>query len=67
MHGSNHTRYSKAMPDMKQIPVPERDKPSLQAIVTSPGWREMSLSARAVAMTLLALARTSSAGPRLPI
>jgi hypothetical protein len=42
---------------VRQIPVPERDKPSLQAVVTSPGWREMSLSARVVAMTLLALAR----------
>jgi len=42
---------------VRPIPVPERDKPSLQAIVTSPGWREMSLSARVVAMTLLALAQ----------
>ena len=42
---------------VRQIPVPERDKPSLQAVVTSPGWREMSLSARVIAMTLLALAR----------
>ena len=42
---------------VRQIPVPERDKPSLQAIVTSPGWRDMALSARVVAMTLLALAR----------
>jgi ribosomal protein L37AE/L43A len=41
----------------RQIPVPERDKPNLQAMVTSPGWREMALSARVVAMTLLALAR----------
>ncbi len=40
-----------------RTPVPERDKPSLQAVVTSPGWREMSLSARVVAVTLLALAR----------
>ena len=37
--------------------MPERDKPSLQAIVTSPGWRDMALSARVVAVTLLALAR----------
>jgi hypothetical protein len=42
---------------MRRIPVPERDKPNLQAIVTSPGWRDMALSARVVAMTLLALAR----------
>jgi hypothetical protein len=42
---------------MRRMPVPERDKPNLQAIVTSPGWRDMALSARVVAMTLLALAR----------
>jgi hypothetical protein len=42
---------------MRRVPVPERDKPNLQAIVTSPGWRDMALSARVVAMTLLALAR----------
>ena len=42
---------------VRQIPVPERDKPNLQAIVTSPGWRDMALSARVVAVTLLALAR----------
>jgi hypothetical protein len=42
---------------VRSIPIPERDKPNLQAIVTSPGWREMRLSARVVAMTLLALAR----------
>jgi hypothetical protein len=42
---------------VRQVPVKERDKPSLQAIVTSPGWREMSLSSRVVAVTLLALAR----------
>jgi hypothetical protein len=42
---------------VRNIPVPERDKPNMQAIVTSPGWRDMSLSARVVAVTLLALAR----------
>jgi hypothetical protein len=42
---------------VRSIPIPERDKPSLQAVVMSPGWREMALSARVVAMTLLALAR----------
>jgi hypothetical protein len=42
---------------VRQIPTPERDKPNLQAIVTSPGWRDMALSARVVAMTLLAVAR----------
>jgi hypothetical protein len=39
------------------MPVPKKDKPNLQAAVMSPGWREMSLSARVIAMTLLALAR----------
>jgi len=42
---------------VRQIPLPEKDKPNLQAIVTSPGWREMSLSVRVIAMTLFALAR----------
>ena len=42
---------------VRQIPVPEWDKPNLQAVVVSPGWREMTLSARVVALTLLALAR----------
>jgi hypothetical protein len=42
---------------VRQIPIPERDKPNLQAVVVSPGWREMTLSARVVALTLLALAR----------
>ena len=42
---------------VRNIPVPERDKPNMQALVTSPGWREMILSARVVGLTLLALAR----------
>jgi hypothetical protein len=42
---------------VRSIPIPERDKPTLQAVVTSPGWRDMSLSARVVTVTLLALAR----------
>jgi hypothetical protein len=46
-------RFNRRIPVLKVA----RDKPSLQAVVTSPGWREMSLSARVVAMTLLALAR----------
>jgi hypothetical protein len=60
---SNHTRYAKTMPHIKQInrriPVLDvaRDKPSLQAVVASPGWREMSLSARVIAITLFAFAR----------
>jgi hypothetical protein len=43
----------------RRIPVLEvaRNKPSLQFVVVSPGWREMSLSARVVAVTLFALAR----------
>jgi hypothetical protein len=54
------------MPHIKQInrriPVLEvaRDKPSLQAVVASPGWRKMSLSARVIAITLFALARTDA-------
>jgi hypothetical protein len=45
---------------VRPIPIPERDKPSLQAIVTGPGWREMSLSARVIAITLFAFARTDA-------
>jgi len=41
----------------RQAPTPRRDNPNMQAVVTSPGWREMSLSARVIAMTLLTLAR----------
>ena len=41
----------------RPTPIPNRDNPNLQAVVTNPGWREMSLSARVIAMTLLALAR----------
>jgi len=41
----------------RPTPIPNRDNPNLQAVVMSPGWREMSLSARVIAMTLLALAR----------
>jgi len=52
-HGLTKHVYRRVRP----IPIPERDKPSLQAVVTSPGWREMALSARVVAITLLALAR----------
>jgi hypothetical protein len=52
-HGTTKHVYRR----VRQIPIPEKDKPNLQAIVMSPGWCEMSLSARVVAMTLLALAR----------
>jgi len=41
----------------RPTPIPNRDNPNLQGVVTNPGWREMSLSARVIAMTLLALAR----------
>jgi hypothetical protein len=49
-------RFNRRIPVLKVA----RDKPSLQAVVTSPGWREMSLSARVVAITLFALARTDA-------
>jgi hypothetical protein len=63
MDGAHHARFRKAKRNMKQfnrrIRVLEvaRDKPSLQSVVASPGWREMSLSARVIATTLFALAR----------
>jgi hypothetical protein len=40
----------------RQIPLPDRSKPSVQGLVASPGWCEMPLSVRAVVVTLLALA-----------
>jgi hypothetical protein len=45
---------------IRQIPGPEKDKPTLVAIIASPGWREMNLSARVVAMALLPLAQLDS-------
>ena len=66
MNGVNRTRCGKARRDGKRfnrrIPVLKvaRDKPSLQTIVASPGWREMSLSVRVIAMTLFAIARTDA-------
>ncbi len=38
------------------IPVPDRSRPSIEALVASPGWREMPLSVRVIAVTLLAMA-----------
>jgi hypothetical protein len=40
----------------RQIPVSDRSKPSCEAFVASPGWREMSVQTRAIAMTLLSIA-----------
>jgi len=66
MNGVNHTRCGKASRDVKRfnrrIPVLKvaRDKPSLQCLVASPGWRELSLSARVIAMTIFALARADA-------
>jgi hypothetical protein len=41
----------------RPIPATDESRISIEALVASPGWREMSLSARVVAVTLLALAR----------
>jgi hypothetical protein len=49
-------RFNRRIPVLKVA----RDKPSLQAVVASPGWREMSLSARVIALTLFAFARTDA-------
>jgi hypothetical protein len=53
----SENRIRSAKHRARQIPIAERHNPNLQAIVTSPGWRDMALSARVVAITLLALAR----------
>ena len=56
--GENRIRPAKHVSHRaRPIPIPNRDNPNLQAVVTSPGWREMSLSARVIAVTLFALAR----------
>jgi hypothetical protein len=41
----------------RPVPATDESRPSIEALVASPGWREMSLSARVVAMTLFGLAR----------
>ena len=50
-HGRERHKYQRYQP----IPVPDRSKPSIQALVASPGWREMPLSARVIAVTLFAM------------
>jgi hypothetical protein len=43
----------------RPIPVPDKSKPSIQALVASPGWPEMPLSTRAIAVTLFAMVETN--------
>jgi len=63
MDDAKRTRCAKVSRDVRQfnrrirVLGVARDKPNLQAIVTSPGWREMSLSARVIAITLFGFAR----------
>lgn len=42
------------------MPVPDKSQPSIQALVASPGWREMPLSARVIAVTLFAMAMSGA-------
>jgi len=42
----------------RPIPVPDKSKPSIQALVASPGWPEMPLSTRVIAVTLFAMVET---------
>lgn len=53
-HGLERHTYRRYQP----IPVPDKSEPSIQALVASPGWREMPLSARVIAVTLFAMAET---------
>ena len=53
-HGLERHTYRRYQP----ISVPDKSKPSIQALVASPGWREMPLSARVIAVTLFAMAET---------
>jgi hypothetical protein len=50
-HGRERHKYQCYRP----IRVPDKSRPSLQALVASPGWREMPLSVKAIGITLLAL------------
>jgi hypothetical protein len=50
-HGRERHTYQRYQP----IRVPDKSKPSIQALVASPGWREMPLSARVIAVTLFAM------------
>jgi hypothetical protein len=42
----------------RPISIPDKSKPSIQALVASPGWPEMPLSTRVIAMTLFAMVET---------
>ena len=53
-HGRERHIYQRYQP----IRVPDKSEPSIQALVASPGWREMPLSARVIAVTLFAMAET---------
>jgi hypothetical protein len=53
-HGSKRHSYHRYHPTR----VSDKSKPSIQALIASPGWREMPLSARAIAVTLFAMAET---------
>ena len=51
-HGRERHKYQRYQP----IRVPDKSEPSIQALVASPGWREMPLSVRVIAVTLFAMA-----------
>ena len=51
-HGRERHTYQR----YRLICVPDKSKPSIQALVASPGWREMPLSSRVIAVTLFAMA-----------
>ena len=57
-HGRERHKYQRYQP----IRVPDKSEPSIQALVASPGWREMPLSARVIAVTLFAMAETEDNG-----
>jgi hypothetical protein len=53
-HGKERHTYQRYQP----IPVPDKSEPSIQALVASPGWREMPLSTRVLTVTLFAMVET---------
>src|ERR1019366_2959421 len=53
-HGGERHAYQRYQP----IRVPDKSEPSIRALVASPGWPEMPLSVRVIAVTLFAMVGT---------
>jgi hypothetical protein len=53
-HGAKRHTYRR----YRAIRVPDKSQPSIQALVASPGWREMPMSTQVIAVTVFAMAMT---------